>query len=60
VEKINSYRKIYVSGTVWEGQPACRIAISNHAVDVDADYELVKSLLEEVPLQLKQESLGLP
>jgi len=60
VEKINSYRIIYVSGTVWEGQPACRIAVCNHAVDVDADYDLVKSILEEVLLKLKQESLGLP
>ncbi|WEW58026.1 hypothetical protein PRK78_003493 [Emydomyces testavorans] len=46
--KINSTSKIYVSGTSWEGRPACRIAISNYKVDLERDFTKVVEVLEDV------------
>ncbi|OJJ50165.1 hypothetical protein ASPZODRAFT_1120025 [Penicilliopsis zonata CBS 506.65] len=46
--KINATSKMFVSGTVWDGQPACRIAISNWRVDEKRDFEIIKSVLEDV------------
>ncbi|KAK0515121.1 hypothetical protein JMJ35_002500 [Cladonia borealis] len=46
VQKINASNKMYVSGTVWEGGPATRIAVSNWQVDPNRDLEVVKSVLE--------------
>ena len=48
VKKINATRKIYVSGTKWDGRPACRIAISTWRVDVERDVRLIKEVLGEV------------
>jgi glutamate/tyrosine decarboxylase-like PLP-dependent enzyme len=48
VGKINSTRKMYVSGTKWDGKPACRIAVSTWKVDVERDLELVTGVLEEI------------
>ncbi|KAJ4384704.1 hypothetical protein N0V86_000305 [Didymella sp. IMI 355093] len=48
VAKIKASRKIYVSGTSWEGRPACRFAISNWMVDVDRDLAVVKQVLTDV------------
>ncbi|RDL37531.1 PLP-dependent transferase [Venustampulla echinocandica] len=48
VTNINATRKMYVSGTKWEGKPACRIAVSTWKVDVERDSELVKGVLEGV------------
>ncbi|KAI5204116.1 PLP-dependent transferase [Aureobasidium subglaciale] len=45
VKKINASRKIYVSGTSWGGQPACRFAISNWQASVDRDWSTVKEVL---------------
>ena len=46
VKRINGTRKMYVSGTRWEGQPASRIAVSTWRVEVERDLELVKGILE--------------
>ncbi|KAH7407614.1 pyridoxal phosphate-dependent transferase [Cadophora sp. MPI-SDFR-AT-0126] len=48
VKRINSTRKIYVSGTKWDGKPACRIAVSTWRVDVERDMRLVKEVLTDV------------
>jgi hypothetical protein len=48
VKSINATRKMYVSGTKWDGKPACRIAVSTWKVDVERDLELVTGVLEEV------------
>lgn len=48
VKKINSARKMYVSGTKWEGEPACRIAVSTWKVDVDRDLQLIQQVLDDV------------
>ncbi len=46
VQKINDTRKMYVSGTRWEGKAACRIAVSTWKVEVERDLQLVKEVLE--------------
>jgi glutamate/tyrosine decarboxylase-like PLP-dependent enzyme len=46
VKRINSTRKMYVSGTRWEGRPACRIAVSTWKVDVERDSKLICNVLE--------------
>jgi glutamate/tyrosine decarboxylase-like PLP-dependent enzyme len=48
VKRINATRKMYVSGTKWDGKPACRIAVSTWRVDVERDVELVTRVLENV------------
>lgn len=48
VRKINSTRKMYVSGTQWQGRPACRVAVSTWRVDVERDLGVVKGILEGV------------
>jgi glutamate/tyrosine decarboxylase-like PLP-dependent enzyme len=48
VEKIKASRKVYVSGTAWNGEPACRFAVSNWQVDVSRDLPLIKEVLNEV------------
>lgn len=45
VQRVNATRKIYVSGTQWDSQPAARFAISNWQVDVDRDMALIKEVL---------------
>jgi len=45
VQKINASAIIYVSGTSWEGKPACRIAISNWQVNVAWDSAIIKDVL---------------
>ncbi|KAG4440045.1 hypothetical protein IFR05_004495 [Cadophora sp. M221] len=47
VKRINTTRKMYVSGTKWDGRPACRIAVSTFKVEVERDLLLVRSVLEE-------------
>ncbi|KAF1970346.1 PLP-dependent transferase [Bimuria novae-zelandiae CBS 107.79] len=46
--KIKASRKIYVSGTAWEGGPACRFAVSNWQTDAKRDLPLIKQVLDEV------------
>jgi glutamate/tyrosine decarboxylase-like PLP-dependent enzyme len=48
VKRINATRKMYVSGTKWDGKPACRIAVSTWRVDVQRDLKLVSEVLMEV------------
>ena len=48
VQRINSKRRIYVSGTQWEGRPAARFAVASWMVDVERDLALVKEILESV------------
>jgi glutamate/tyrosine decarboxylase-like PLP-dependent enzyme len=48
VEKINATRKMYVSGTKWDGKPACRIAVSTWKVEIERDLRLVMDVLREV------------
>jgi RNase P/RNase MRP subunit p30 len=48
VRKLNASGKMYVSGTEWKGEKACRLAVSNWRVDVERDFAEVKSVLESV------------
>ncbi|KAJ9647208.1 hypothetical protein H2199_002195 [Coniosporium tulheliwenetii] len=50
VKHINATKKIYVSGTTWNGASACRFAVSNWQVDVDRDLQLVTDVLDRVAL----------
>ncbi|KAH8427579.1 pyridoxal phosphate-dependent decarboxylase family protein [Aspergillus melleus] len=49
--RINATSKMFVSGTSWQGRPACRIAISNWRTDEQRDFELVTGVLDEVARQ---------
>ena len=48
VSKINESRRMYVSGTIWENEPATRIAAANWQVDPSKDLQVVKEVLENV------------
>lgn len=48
VKRINGSRKIYVSGTQWQGKPAARFAVANWGVDVEKDLMVAKEVLENV------------
>lgn len=48
VGRINATSKIYVSGTSWDGAPACRFAVSNWQVDVDRDVAIIREVLDRV------------
>ncbi|KAJ9657052.1 hypothetical protein H2198_004544 [Neophaeococcomyces mojaviensis] len=48
VQKIKESGKIYVSGTVWDGKPAARIAISNWQVDVEVDGLVTEQVLDSL------------
>lgn len=48
VRCINGSRRIYVSGTQWDGRPAARFAVATWLVDVDRDVAVVRDVLEEV------------
>ncbi|OKL55681.1 hypothetical protein UA08_09007 [Talaromyces atroroseus] len=47
-KKINATSKMYVSGTSWDGKPACRLAVSNWRADVLRDFAVVTDVLEHV------------
>ncbi len=47
VKRINTTRRMYVSGTSWEGKPASRIAISTWKVDVERDLKLICGVLDD-------------
>lgn len=55
VERIKATRKIYVSGTSWQGTPACRFAVSNWQVDVSRDLPLIQEVLNGVVEAWKSE-----
>lgn len=46
--RINDSSRMFVSGTSWDGNPACRIAISNWRVDVERDSALVIDVLAKI------------
>lgn len=48
VQRIIAGRKIYVSGTSWEGRPAARFAISTWQIDEESDLARIRGVLEEV------------
>lgn len=48
VQRVNATRRIFISGTQWDGQPAARFAISNWQVDVDRDMALIKEVMLSV------------
>jgi glutamate/tyrosine decarboxylase-like PLP-dependent enzyme len=48
VRRINGSRKLYVSGTQWEGKAAARFAVANWQVDVERDLAVIKEVLQEV------------
>ncbi|KAF3004817.1 hypothetical protein E8E13_003697 [Curvularia kusanoi] len=51
VSKIKASRKIYVSGTSWDGRPACRFAVSNWMADVDRDLPIITRVLQDVAIE---------
>lgn len=48
VERINESGEMYVSGTVWDGAPASRIAVANWQVDLERDVGVVRAVIEKV------------
>ena len=48
VQRINASSKMYVSGTSWKGQSACRIAISNWQANVARDSPIITNVLEGI------------
>ncbi|KAF2433755.1 PLP-dependent transferase [Tothia fuscella] len=48
VTRINETSKIYVSGTVWDGEKACRFAVSNWQADAEKDIKIIGDVLERV------------
>lgn len=48
VSKIKETKDIYVSGTSWEGKPACRFAVSNWQASLDKDLPLIIKVLRGV------------
>lgn len=48
-ESINARGKIYVSGTMWDGREAVRLAVGNWRVEEgDQGWEVVREVLDEV------------
>jgi hypothetical protein len=47
VDNINASKKIYVGGTVWDGRPAVRVAVSTWKADAERDVEIIKAVLEK-------------
>ncbi|KAL8833835.1 MAG: hypothetical protein Q9170_004057 [Blastenia crenularia] len=54
VKQFNASSQIYVSGTIWDGKPACRIAVANWQVDVERDFAVVGSVVTGVLEDLKR------
>ena len=48
VQRINASRKIYVSGTQWEGKPAARFAVANWQADAEREMPAIEQVLESV------------
>ncbi|ETN39838.1 uncharacterized protein HMPREF1541_06064 [Cyphellophora europaea CBS 101466] len=47
VDRVKGDGRIYVSGTVWEGKKAARIAVSSWMVDVERDGRLIEEALSD-------------
>ncbi|KAF2121811.1 pyridoxal-dependent decarboxylase [Lophiotrema nucula] len=52
--RIKATRKIYASGTAFEGKPACRLAVSNWMADVQRDLPTIKEVLGRVVAEWKE------
>lgn len=48
VDRIKATRKIYVSGTSWDGRCACRFAVSNWQTDKEKDLPIIEKALNDV------------
>jgi glutamate/tyrosine decarboxylase-like PLP-dependent enzyme len=48
VRTINSSGRFYVSGTIWDGHPACRFAISNWQSSIQKDWGFIKATLDAI------------
>lgn len=48
VSKINTTNKIFASGTAWNGNPACRLAISNWRCNPPADLPVIIEVLTSI------------
>ena len=48
VRRMNATRKLYVSGTQWDGKPAARFAVANWQVDVERDLAIIRQVLCDV------------
>ena len=46
IAKVNQSREIYVTGTVWRGLSAARLAVANWQVDVEKDFRRITSYLD--------------
>lgn len=53
VERIKSTRRIYVSGTAYNGKPACRFAVSNWMADVKKDLPVIERVLTDAVVDWK-------
>ena len=47
VQRVKATRRIYISGTQWEGKSAARFAVANWQAD-DRDLSVVKEVLMDV------------
>ena len=48
VDRINETRLMFVGGTQWKGQKACRLAVSNWRADVERDLPVVREVLTSI------------
>ena len=48
VQKVNESSKIYASGTLWNEEPACRLAVANWQVNIEDDFATIKEVLTDV------------
>lgn len=55
VDMIKNTRKIYVSGTAWENEPACRFAVSNWMADVGKDLPVIEKVLTDAVIEFRKQ-----
>ncbi|KAL8872913.1 MAG: hypothetical protein Q9174_001541 [Haloplaca sp. 1 TL-2023] len=48
VKRLNASSQMYLSGTIWQGRPACRIAAANWQIGYNDDDRAVRNVVEEV------------
>ncbi|KAL9101535.1 MAG: hypothetical protein Q9163_003211 [Psora crenata] len=53
--RINRTSKMYVSGTLWDSEPASRIAVANWQVEIERNIRVVQEVLESVVEQWSAE-----
>ncbi|MCJ1254243.1 hypothetical protein MMC24_002057 [Lignoscripta atroalba] len=58
VKRINTSNKVYVSGTIWDGEPASRIAVSNWQVERARDMDIVRMVLQNVLHEWRAETMN--